>query len=255
MATKTCLNCGTEYQGNYCHKCGQSITTRRLTVKDLIITLVSNIVRMNKGFIFTCAKLITKPWVVIADYVKGKRIIYTNPIQLLFVLCFIAVMINSWSGVTDTTLNYMRAPSPDAGFWEIAAVKFINAYLASPVMQYISVALPPALAVPVAFCRKGGLKYNIAEYFTACLYFASTCILLQFVTFPLNLITPNLSYFFALAYIAVVAVISIFRAFKIHGWRNRLMMLIIYILVTAIFEYLIFKPVSFLLNVGMDINH
>ena len=94
METKTCLNCGTVYQGNYCHKCGQPITTRRLSTKDFIITFLSSIIRMNKGFMFTCAKLVFKPWVVIADYVKGKRIIYTNPIQLLFVLCFIAVMIN-----------------------------------------------------------------------------------------------------------------------------------------------------------------
>lgn len=254
MTTKTCLNCGTEYQGNYCHNCGQPVTTRRLSVKDLMITLISNLMRMNKGFLFTCAKLLTKPWVVVADYVKGKRIIYTNPIQLLFVLCFIAVMINGWSGVADASLTYMRAPSPNAGCLEKVAVKLLNTYLASPVMQYISVALPPALAVPVAFCRKGGLKYNIAEYLTACLYFASLCILLQFVSFPLNLIAPNLSYFFALAYIGVVAVISIFKAFKIQGWRNKSLMLIVYILVSAIFEYLMFMPLLFLLDIGIEIK-
>ncbi|MCI5818895.1 MAG: DUF3667 domain-containing protein [Paraprevotella sp.] len=254
METKTCLNCGTEYQGNYCHKCGQPITTRRLSTKDFIITFLSSIIRMNKGFMFTCAKLVFKPWVVIADYVKGKRIIYTNPIQLLFVLCFIAVMINGWQGVSDASLNYLRTPSPNAGFWEIIAVNLLNTYLKSPVMQYISVALPPALAIPVAFCRKGGLRYNLAEYLTACLYFASTSILLQFVTFPLNLITPNLSYYFSVVYISIIAITSIFKAFNIHGWLNRTFMLFVYIIVTAVFECIIFMPLYFLLDVGVPLK-
>ena len=169
-------------------------------------------------------------------------------------LCFIAVMINGWQGVSDASLNYLRTPSPNAGFWEIIAVNLLNTYLKSPVMQYISVALPPALAIPVAFCRKGGLRYNLAEYLTACLYFASTSILLQFVTFPLNLITPNLSYYFSVVYISIIAITSIYKAFNIHVLLNRIFMLFVYIIVTAVFECLIFMPLYFLLDVGVPLK-
>lgn len=100
---KVCLNCGSEFvdDSNYCHVCGQSVSTERLSTGNFFVSIVSRLSRINKGVIFTCYNLLIHPWDVISDYIKGKRVKYTAPVQLLIILSFITVVFSALGFISD----------------------------------------------------------------------------------------------------------------------------------------------------------
>lgn len=81
-----CKNCGALFSGKYCFNCGQSVKTERLTWSSAIENMLAGFTNIASGFGFTILELFSRPGYMIHDFIKGKRIIYTKPFQMLFVL-------------------------------------------------------------------------------------------------------------------------------------------------------------------------
>ena len=87
-----CLNCHTEFIGNYCPSCGQPASTQRFTVKKALMATLEVWGMGNRSLPRTVWNLIYRPGQMIGEYLDGKRIPFFPPVKMLFVLCiFFAV--------------------------------------------------------------------------------------------------------------------------------------------------------------------
>lgn len=116
-----CLNCGETFNGNYCPNCGQSAKERRLTFASAFDNLFSLLLNTDKGFIYTLLCLILRPGYMILDYIRGKRTRYTRPVQLLFFMVTIFLVVNYMlnasfnirQSVKDVFANMVEESQPD----------------------------------------------------------------------------------------------------------------------------------------------
>lgn len=91
-ATVTCLNCGTTFCGNYCPRCGQSRTTERYRIGNMLRNLAGGFFNIDSGFGRTVADLLYRPGYLMHDFIGGKRVAYFRPFQTLFVLAALYIM-------------------------------------------------------------------------------------------------------------------------------------------------------------------
>lgn len=96
-----CLNCGTEFEGNYCPQCGQSAKTRRMTVSSLFQSLATAMFSFDKGFWKTLRGLFTRPGRMMGEYLRGRRASYGNPFSLLVILTTIFIVEAHFLGVKN----------------------------------------------------------------------------------------------------------------------------------------------------------
>lgn len=89
-----CLNCGTHFRGNFCPGCGQRANVGRLTVRSAIDNLLEVMASADKGLFHTIYELLLRPGHMMRDYVRGHRTEYTRPIQLLFLLSTIYLVVH-----------------------------------------------------------------------------------------------------------------------------------------------------------------
>lgn len=82
-----CLNCGTEFEGNFCPLCGQSAEVKRFTVKNVLTATLEVWGMGNRSMPRTIFRLFFHPGKMIGDYLDGKRMPYFPPVKMLFVLC------------------------------------------------------------------------------------------------------------------------------------------------------------------------
>lgn len=94
---KVCLNCNAELHGRFCHLCGQENREPKESVWGLITHFFNDITHFDGKFFSTLKYLATKPGFLSAEYIKGRRADYLNPIRMyiftsaLFFIIFFSV--------------------------------------------------------------------------------------------------------------------------------------------------------------------
>lgn len=68
---RVCQQCGAIGPGNFCGNCGQSLSTKRLTVSALVLEVFHFFTNLDKGFLYTIKKLATIPGKIQKDYIDG----------------------------------------------------------------------------------------------------------------------------------------------------------------------------------------
>lgn len=242
---KHCLNCGNEVCGNYCRHCGQSTAIGRLDFKSAVKDCVSALVRVDRGFFYTVSLLVTHPWIVIRDYIGGRRVRYAAPVKLLIVLCLFSLLVDSLINNAPNTSESVNLGGNADSFWSQAVEWVIGFYSGSLILQMLVVAVAAALSVYVVYIRYNSRRYNFAEYFTAGVYLCDASIAIQIVLSPLSLIDSRLSTLLLSAWCAVIGVLSVVRAFPTRSyavafwtlivWAGLLGLLLILIHVVPIF--------------------
>ena len=96
--TTQCLNCGTEFEGNFCPECGQSADTGRFTMRFIFENLLAAFLSKDGGIWFTLKNLFTRPGAMIVEILKGKRRRYFSPFSMLLCSLTLYVVILSLSG-------------------------------------------------------------------------------------------------------------------------------------------------------------
>ena len=86
-----CLNCGTELNGRFCHKCGQQATSKTPTVFGFIIEYINNAFIWDPRFIQTIWTLVRRPGHLTNEYLSGKFVSQEHPLKLNMFLLFVFV--------------------------------------------------------------------------------------------------------------------------------------------------------------------
>ncbi len=90
-----CLNCGhiLDMSDKYCPSCSQLNSIKKLTLKDFFDEFLSNLINYDSKLLATLYAMLVKPGTITKDYIKGKRISYTNPFRFLLSLALIYFLI------------------------------------------------------------------------------------------------------------------------------------------------------------------
>lgn len=128
-----CLNCGhlLDVSDKYCPNCSQANSTKKLVLKDFFDEFFSSLINYDSKLLKTLYSLLVKPGTITKDYIKGKRIAYTNPFRFLLSLAFLYLLMftynNSFSDldkVADNFNNNVSDSSPlsfDFGTGQLSA--------------------------------------------------------------------------------------------------------------------------------------
>jgi hypothetical protein len=80
-----CLNCGAPVTRGWCSACGQKATVARLSMRHLVHEVPHAIFHVDRGIVPTLRGLVTRPGVMVTEYLEGKRARYFNPLTLLII--------------------------------------------------------------------------------------------------------------------------------------------------------------------------
>ncbi len=86
-----CLNCGhiLDVSDKYCPNCSQANSTKKLVLKDFFDEFFSSLINYDSKLLTTLYIMLRKPGSISKDYIRGKRIAYTNPFRFLLSLAFL----------------------------------------------------------------------------------------------------------------------------------------------------------------------
>jgi hypothetical protein len=221
--TRVCKCCGasnpTDY--DYCPNCGQSMSIERIQPKSFLIEVMSGLLRLNRGILYTCAHLLVHPWNVIRDYLKGRRVVYTPPVNLLVLLGFIIALISSWRALFTATVS--EAPIlTGTSVWYRIGVSLGEYFRGPSAISEMVIYIPSLLAVYLVYRKKGAKKYNWAEYFAAMIYIADASLIFDIVTYPLALTISAFAYsIIDLGYVMAICLTTLYKAFPMDSKKSR----------------------------------
>jgi hypothetical protein len=168
-----CRCCGTSLAGAFCSGCGQRADTRRLASQELLARLVGALVSLEGPLLHTAFGLLVRPGAVVAEYLRGKRVVYTNPVQWSLLTTGLAALVShllGWVGPVRVRLDGDEPP------WLRTALE----QLGSNTGPLLVLGLLPCLAVAMRICFLRS-SLTIAEHLVHVLYCYGTGALLQVV--------------------------------------------------------------------------
>src|SRR5688500_14812157 len=82
-----CKTCGNPFTGIYCNLCGEKVLEPRdRTFKTFLSNIQVALTFADNKFLRSLKLIITHPGFLSKEFVEGKRVNYTKPLQLFFVL-------------------------------------------------------------------------------------------------------------------------------------------------------------------------
>ena len=93
-----CLNCGTEFERNFCPECGQSAETGRFTMRFIFENLIAAFTSKDGGIWFTFKNLFTRPGAMVVEMLNGKRRSYFSPFPMLFFALTVYILLFTLTG-------------------------------------------------------------------------------------------------------------------------------------------------------------
>lgn len=103
-----CKNCEAVLTGPYCSQCGQKALAERITLGYIIRSFVEAITNLEQGFWYTMRELISRPGVVAAEYLEGKRQRYFHPVRYLLILVTAVAVVSLATGIYDLQQSEMQ---------------------------------------------------------------------------------------------------------------------------------------------------
>jgi hypothetical protein len=103
-----CKNCGNDFGGNYCNRCGQA-NAHRITMGHVFHDLTHVFLHADRAIFPFISRLIISPGIVAREFIEGKRKIF-NPVQyLILVVGFVLfLMVQSHFYESFETYNSAR---------------------------------------------------------------------------------------------------------------------------------------------------
>ncbi len=107
----TCLNCGTEYIGNYCNRCGQTDNIDKIKGRSVIRQLFMAFFSIDSNFFYSLFSLYSFPGEYIGGFLKGKRSGRIRPVELLVILCAIYAFLITLFPQQETSIFTFDSPN------------------------------------------------------------------------------------------------------------------------------------------------
>ena len=252
---ETCLHCGAEVVGDFCHKCGKPTTkSKRLNFKGFARSVITGLAELTPGFFHTSWHLMIHPWKVIRDCIHGKRKAYAHPVSMIIqfslYMTTIYLIIENFIGV-----SLFPAVEYKSSSWLMQSIK------ESAIIRLLWVSIPYIFTVYLVYWRHGSRRFNFAEYLLAALYICMCLRLYVFFLIPVNLlppIDPEVDNIHLLIIVVglVIGSIAIWKAFPIKSkWRAVVRLVYFYILLFFVLSiyYTIFKILDEVLIEGVPL--
>lgn len=103
---KNCLNCNAQIMGRFCHICGQENIEPKESALHLINHFFQDITHFDGKFFSTLGLLIRRPGFLSAEYTRGRRASYLNPIRMyIFTSAFFFLIFFSFFKVNKETMT------------------------------------------------------------------------------------------------------------------------------------------------------
>ena len=102
-----CKLCGFSGTGNYCSHCGQSLKTKRISLKELLRELFHSFTHIEKGFFYTLKHLIVAPGRMQLTYIEGKRNIHQKPFSMFLMCATLTALFRYW--IFNAVTKYYHA--------------------------------------------------------------------------------------------------------------------------------------------------
>lgn len=94
---KVCLNCNARVFGPYCHVCGQHNVEPKETALGLVVHFFNDITHFEGKFITSLRYLFFRPGLLTAEYIRGRRASYMNPVRMyVFASAFFFILFFSF---------------------------------------------------------------------------------------------------------------------------------------------------------------
>ena len=247
--TTKCLNCGTEFEGNFCPKCGQNAETGRFTLSFIFGNLLAAVLGRDGGIAYTLKNLFSRPGKMIVEILDGKRRKYVSPFPMLFLALTVYILIFSLTGskggiTTDLDLNFSNNAAANSQISIEINRLFIKAfhfYLNHYTLCYMLTLPLFIIAARRCYGKQNRKRYYWAEYTVAVVYALVILVLYRCV---INLIYPlSTSIYATMALLEPIAIITAltacFRRMMGFGtvktiWRSTLTTALYYIMLGVI---------------------
>lgn len=96
QAAHHCLNCGEDYQGNYCPTCGQSADTGPVSWRNLRQEWMGLWGLGTRSLPYTIIQLLLRPGYLMREYISGKRRNCYSPLGMLVLVAVVVTLIDHW---------------------------------------------------------------------------------------------------------------------------------------------------------------
>jgi len=99
-----CANCGAILHGPFCFACGQESLERPYSLRAFLMASLSDILNFRSRTLRSLVDLVVRPGEVTAAYFAGKRVRYTQPVQLYLIAAatfFFANSFHPFLAITD----------------------------------------------------------------------------------------------------------------------------------------------------------
>lgn len=179
-----CTNCGNEFEGKYCHHCGQE-RVKRIEVRSIVHDVIHSIVHWENSVLKTFINLLKNPGKTVKDYISGKRRSFVKPfsyfisIQTLFVIVF-----HRMSEKYFAFLNVNVKSDSEKVLIRVTDIQ----HLVGQYINYLNYIMPLIFAFYfyLFFRKKTGINY--AESLAVSLYWVGTTLVFSIALMLLSLI-------------------------------------------------------------------
>lgn len=247
---KTCVQCGTSTEDNFCPNCGQKQDITRLTLKSFFSDFFSRIYGLDGAFPRTAIGLFKNPGTVTREYIKGIRGKYVGPVGYYFLMFAILLLLIEISGFTVSdyfpkTEDFSDSIIDETGTTRSQEAKAMAKMVQNKIhnnLQYIAVLMVPFAGFWTRlWFRKSG--YNLLESIVLAFFThgqAQIFNILGFLVFAVSSYKNSLIISLVATVYQIIA-ISLFFTQKI-GFRSIIKSLFAYLLAYA--SFLIFTTFS-----------
>ena len=253
--TTKCLNCGSEFKGNFCPECGQRAETRRFTLKFIFGNLLVAVLGRDGGIAYTLKNLFSRPGKMIVEILDGKRRKYVSPFPMLFLALTVYILIFSITGSKGGLSSDLNTDLTDNAAVNAQTVLEINRLIVKAFHFYLNhytlcymLTLPLfVIAARMCYGKLNRKRYFWAEYTVATVYALVILVLYRCV---INLIYPiSINIYEIMAFLEPIPIITALTACfrRMMGfsmvktiWRSSLTLALYYIMVGVTMLIVIF---------------
>lgn len=119
---RNCSNCETALTGEYCSACGQRDVDFERPIWSLLASVVRETFEVDGRTAMTIRILFTKPGMLTADYLAGRRVAYTPPLRLYLVFSIVFFLLIAWFASS----GILREPGADPVFDAAVQARFLS---------------------------------------------------------------------------------------------------------------------------------
>ena len=235
-----CTNCGHEFDGKYCTKCGQE-KIKRLEVKTILHDVTHGILHWENSILKTAKALILKPGITAREYIKVKRKSFVKPFSyFIFMQTLFVIVFHRMSEKYFAFLNYTIKSDSEKVQERVTEIQHVVAQY----VNYLNYFMPVVFAYMfyLFFRKKTGINY--AEALAASFYWVGTTLIFSIVLMLLSMIDIrfwNARFFVNMAYyifaIVTFAELSLFKGI-IKSFASTMLSYILFVLFVTILALL-----------------